>query len=42
MLKNRKQARMAQAGAHFVVEGIGDIPLPLEEINARLKRGEHS
>lgn len=32
--------RMAQAGAHYVVDGIWDVPMVLEEIGARLRRGE--
>jgi phosphonoacetaldehyde hydrolase len=33
--------RMAQAGAHFVVDGIWDVHPIIEEINLRLSRGEH-
>lgn len=32
--------RLFSAGAHFVVDGIWDIPSILDEVNARLKRGE--
>lgn len=32
--------RMYQAGAHYVVDGVGDIPAILDDINARLARGE--
>ncbi len=32
--------RLFSAGAHFVVDGIWDIPSVLDEVNARLKRGE--
>jgi len=32
--------RMAQAGAHYVVDGISDIVPILDEINERLSRGE--
>jgi phosphonoacetaldehyde hydrolase len=33
--------RMYAAGAHYVVKGIGDVPALLDEIDARLARGEH-
>ena len=36
----RAYARMAQAGAHYVVDGIWDVPPILDEINQRLARGE--
>ncbi len=43
-VRERKRARayerMAQAGAHYVVDGIWDVPAILDEINARLARGE--
>lgn len=32
--------RMYQTGAHYVVDSISDVPLVLDEINARLARGE--
>ena len=32
--------RMAQAGAHYVVDGILDCPRIVDEIDDRLKRGE--
>jgi len=32
--------RMYQTGAHYVVDGISDVPPVLDEINARLARGE--
>ena len=32
--------RMAQCGAHYVVDGIWDVPAVLDDINARLRRGE--
>ncbi|HPO16921.1 MAG TPA: phosphonoacetaldehyde hydrolase [Candidatus Hydrogenedentes bacterium] len=37
----RAYTRMAQAGAHYVVDGIWDVPPLLDEINQRLARGEH-
>ena len=37
---DRAYGRMRQAGAHYVVDGIWDIPAVLDEINARLARGE--
>ncbi|GAB4151558.1 MAG: phosphonoacetaldehyde hydrolase [Candidatus Promineifilaceae bacterium] len=37
----RAYERLAQAGAHYVVDGIGDVPAILDEIDARLRRGEH-
>lgn len=36
----RAYQRMAQAGAHYVVDAIGDVPPLLDDINARLARGE--
>ena len=32
--------RMQQTGAHYVADGIGDVPPLLDDINARLARGE--
>jgi len=32
--------RLSQAGAHFVVDGVGDVPAVVEEIQTRLARGE--
>jgi phosphonoacetaldehyde hydrolase len=37
----RAYRRMHQAGAHYVVDGISDVPPVLDEINARLAAGEH-
>ena len=34
------ERRMRQAGAHYVIEGVGDIPPILDDINARLRQGE--
>jgi phosphonoacetaldehyde hydrolase len=36
----RAYKRMYQTGAHYVVDGISDVPPLLDEINARLSRGE--
>ena len=36
----RAYARLRQAGAHYVVDGIWDVPPVLGEINARLRDGE--
>lgn len=36
----RAYTRMAQCGAHYVVDGIWDVPAALDEIGARLRRGE--
>jgi len=36
----RAYERMYQAGAHYVVDGISDVPDVLDKINARLARGE--
>lgn len=36
----RAYQRMYQTGAHYVVDGISDVPPLLDEINARLARGE--
>ncbi|MEW6237050.1 MAG: phosphonoacetaldehyde hydrolase [Candidatus Omnitrophota bacterium] len=40
--RKRKRAydRMAQAGAHYVVDSISDVPPLIDAINARLARGE--
>jgi phosphonoacetaldehyde hydrolase len=38
--RQRAYTRMAQAGAHYVVDGIADCPPLLDDINARLARGE--
>ena len=37
---DRAYTRMSQTGAHYVVDGIWDVPAVLDEINARLARGE--
>ncbi len=37
---DRAYDRMAKAGAHYVVDGIWDVPAALEDINRRLARGE--
>ena len=37
---SRAYRRMHQTGAHYVVNGIGDVPPVLDAINARLARGE--
>lgn len=34
------RARLAAAGSHYVVDGIGDVPPVLDEIDRRLARGE--
>jgi len=36
----RAYATLHQAGAHYVVDGIGEVPAVLAEINTRLARGE--
>jgi phosphonoacetaldehyde hydrolase len=36
----RAYARMAQAGAHYVVDGLWDVPPLIDAINERLARGE--
>lgn len=36
----RARTRMHQSGAHYVVDGIWDVPAVLDDINARLARGE--
>ena len=33
-------SRMAQAGAHYVVDTISEVPPLIDEINARMARGE--
>jgi phosphonoacetaldehyde hydrolase len=38
--RQRAYERMAQAGAHYVVDSIVDCPPLIDEINARLARGE--
>jgi len=37
---DRAYDRMAKAGAHYVVDGVWDVPAVLEDINRRLARGE--
>lgn len=37
---DRAYKRMHQAGAHYVVDGIWDVPAALDDINERLARGE--
>jgi phosphonoacetaldehyde hydrolase len=37
---DRAYTRMQQCGAHYVVDGIWDVPAVLDDINARLARGE--
>jgi phosphonoacetaldehyde hydrolase len=37
---SRAYQRMVQAGAHYVVDSIADVPPLLDAINARLARGE--
>ena len=42
-LKNklaRAYRRMLQSGAHYVVDGIADVPAVLDEISVRLAAGE--
>jgi len=39
-MRERAYTRMAQAGAHYVVDGIGDVPPLIDVINERLARGE--
>jgi phosphonoacetaldehyde hydrolase len=36
----RAYSRMQQVGSHYVVDGIWDVPAVLDDINARLARGE--
>ncbi len=38
--RKRAYTRMAQAGAHYVVDGIADVPPLLDAIDERLRRGE--
>lgn len=38
--RQRAYTRMAQAGAHYVVDGIVDVPPLIDEINERMRRGE--
>jgi phosphonoacetaldehyde hydrolase len=38
--RRRAYTRMAQAGAHYVVDGIAEVPPLIDAINARLARGE--
>ena len=37
---DRAYERMAHAGAHYVVDGIGDVPAILDEIDQRLAGAE--
>ena len=34
-------ARLYQAGAHYVIDGIWDLPGIIERINSSLAQGEH-
>jgi phosphonoacetaldehyde hydrolase len=36
----RAYRRFAHVGSHYVVDGIWDVPAVLDDINARLARGE--
>ena len=36
----RAYQRLASAGAHYVVDGIGDVPAVVDDINRRLASGE--
>jgi phosphonoacetaldehyde hydrolase len=36
----RARARLEGAGAHYVVDAIGDVPAVLDAIDARLARGD--
>jgi len=38
--KDRAYQRMKQCGAHYVVDGIWDVPAVLDDIHVRLSRGE--
>jgi len=38
--RDRAYGRMAQTGAHYVVDTIADVPPLLDQINARLAAGE--
>jgi phosphonoacetaldehyde hydrolase len=38
--RGRAYTRMAQCGAHYVVDSIADIMPCIEEIQARIRRGE--
>jgi phosphonoacetaldehyde hydrolase len=39
---NQKIAsQLYQAGAHYVIEGIWDLPVVLNDIESRLAHGEH-
>ncbi len=38
----RAYQRMHQAGAHYVLDSIAEVPPILDEINARLARGERT
>jgi phosphonoacetaldehyde hydrolase len=36
----RAYEKLSQAGAHYVVDGIGDVPAVVAHLNTRLARGE--
>ncbi len=38
--RNKIESKLYQAGAHYVMEGIWDLPSALDDIHARLARGE--
>ncbi len=39
--RERASSQLYQAGAHYVIDGIWDLPGPLSDIQARLAQGEH-
>jgi phosphonoacetaldehyde hydrolase len=39
-IRHKIEAKFYQAGAHFVIDGIWDLPLVIEKINQRLTDGE--
>jgi phosphonoacetaldehyde hydrolase len=39
--REKASSQLYQAGAHYVIDGIWDLPGPLNDIQARLAHGEH-
>ena len=39
-MMKKADERLTQAGAHYVIDGIADLPPVIDDINIRLARGE--
>jgi len=40
-MREKTSSQLYQAGAHYVIDGIWDLPKILEDIEFRLTRGEY-